>query len=205
MDVLELTSVGAFIAAVASLWGVYYQRAQIQILERQTAVSERELKQRVQSLGEVVKKFEEERRVRERAISAEREARLTAATLAADKFTSTSFTFAGLSAAWQYQTSLCVAVLASHLESMVAADPVVAGEAKAVKELAASLVTLQVSFSELTASLDDSEQDRQRKLDRTNTAAEILRLSASRFSKVFPSAGPPANLSEVLRHLQDQP
>lgn len=42
MNTIELTSVGALVAAVAALLGLYYQRTQIRLLERQTALSERE-------------------------------------------------------------------------------------------------------------------------------------------------------------------
>jgi hypothetical protein len=203
VNIGETANVGALLAAFAALGGLYYQRAQMRLLERQTITSERELGQRVKSLDEVVNQLEEERRTRELAIGAERQARLAEASIAAGEFTSATLSLAGLTASWQYHTSLCVAVLASHLQSIAAVDTKAAGEANAVKELAASLVMVQVAFNELTNGQSESEEAGQQRLDRVKTAAEIFGLSTKRFSRLFLDVSlPPPDFSEVLKRLQ---
>src|SRR5215216_4009997 len=173
----DITSVTALVAALAAFGAVYYQRGQMRLQERQTALAERELKDRIVSLDRIVKQLDDERKSRERAVASERNARVMSEAKASDNLISSTFTFAGLAAHWQYHLALCVGILAGNLETITDSEAATT-QTRAVKELAAALVMVQVAFKELTDALDLSEEERQRRHERALTAGEIFGLAA---------------------------
>lgn len=159
----------------------------------------------MRSLHHIVKRLDEERRIREESIDSERRERLAHARLTEAAFTSSTLGFAGFTASLEYHLALCVSLLARHVQELAAGNPISAIEANAVKELAASLVMVHVAFKQLIEEQDGDDQVRPETKERVNTAGEIFGICSRRFEKSFMSAGlPPLELSEVLGELRSQ-